>query len=97
MATLALGSFFRIAGFRAEERRADNFANKHADEQTLKGGIETFEGHKNIINTVWNVTGASKIMSKKVFENLVDLKHPTVDSRIAKMKKALKTRFGVEA
>ncbi len=97
IATLALSTLVNVNGMRIEERRADNFANKHADEQMLKGGIVSLENFQKQYENIWKLSDASQSMSLKTFLNLTDLLHPTPDSRIAKMKKALKNRFGVEA
>jgi hypothetical protein len=97
IATLVISTFVNVNAFRTEERRADNFANKHADKDVLHGGKKWCEGYESLIAQAWNGSGASQSMSQKTFANLIDPIHPTVDSRIAKIQKALKNRFGVEA
>ncbi|MBP9765331.1 M48 family metalloprotease [Candidatus Babeliales bacterium] len=83
IAAIAIGGLVNCTLMRAEERRADNWANAHADQETLQGGIETLEAVKQIAQqksqTTWDPT------------------HPSIDSRIAKIKKTLKNRFGVDA
>jgi hypothetical protein len=94
IAFLALPALFKVAAYRSEEKRADRWANAHADEQALKGGISIFE---NWIKPKHQEICKDLNLPLSVGQHLIDPIHPSSDSRIAKIKTALKARFGVDA
>lgn len=94
LAALMASLLFNSLAIRAEEKRADRWANNHADEQALRGGISFFEDFaKPLRQNMCAQMGLPYISGQA----LIDPSHPSDDSRISKMKKALKTRFGVDA
>jgi hypothetical protein len=99
LAGISASVIFFCAARKLEERRADNFANQHADEKALVRGLEYFESIKKSENVAFE-----KIKTYSFFLGMAlapfkwgDPIHPTINSRIAKIKTALKTRFGVDA
>lgn len=81
---------------KAEEKRADSWANEHGDEEALLGGINALNRCKGIIQDKLAHTENVAILNKipfSILEWIYCPYHPSVDSRIAKIKRALKKRF----
>lgn len=93
------------AAMRLEERRADNFANKHADKKALLGGIESFERYKKVrddmVSKVQNTDQSdfSKLIRTAFIRNipefLNDPIHPHFEGRIEKIKATLRARYDI--
>lgn len=96
-AAMLAGSVVGSTLMKAEERRADNWANSVADKQALLGGIEYFDCFRSKLQDQWSGYKIGSIVPFSVGKYLMSPLHPNVDSRIAKIKTALKARFGVEA
>jgi len=83
---------------KAEERRADSWANEHADKTALLGGIDALKYCKGVIEDKLSRKD-SALLSKIPFcilEWLCCPYHPSIDSRITKIKKSLKKRFEID-
>lgn len=91
-----LATIVSNALLKLEEQRADNWANMQADEKVLLGGIEYLNFIKDKMQDKWSGYKISSIIPFSVGK-FMDISHPNIDSRIAKIKTALKTRFGVDA
>lgn len=90
LTTLVANGFINL-----EERRADNFAIKHCDAKALQAAIKEFQANKEILQKEWS-SMSSYIPFRGIGNYVLDPIHPSFDSRIAKIKGALKTRFGIE-
>ncbi|OGB86494.1 hypothetical protein A3J41_01215 [candidate division TM6 bacterium RIFCSPHIGHO2_12_FULL_38_8] len=95
LGTIAVGMLLSTNLCKAEERRADNFANKHADAQALQGGIKWLSDREKINKIILPIVLPGVPDCIRQFLN--DPLHPSFDSRIAKCQKALKSRFGIDA
>lgn len=101
IAALIAGIIVGSELLKAEEKKADSWANEHSDKEALLGGIGALNYAKEIIKKeLSSDKGDSAILSEIPFcvaEWLCCPYHPSVDSRITKIKDALKTRFGIDA
>ncbi len=94
LATLAIPTAFFCTALRLEERRADNFANKHANKEALLGGLEFFNKAEKLQKVF--MPNYLKKLPYSMTQYILDPIHPSIGSRVAKIKTALKTRFNVE-
>jgi hypothetical protein len=97
MASALTGLIFNCASMRLEERRADNFANKHSDEKTLQGGIEFLQDCKAMQENFWSEGKPFSPLGFRIGQQFMDLTHPSCDSRIAKIQKELDKRANHKA
>ena len=88
--------FLKSYLFILEERRADDFAINNSGLMTLQGGLKYFQNIKAALEKEYADYSISKVFSFNIGWRLIDSSHPTIDSRIEKIKKALKDRFGVD-
>lgn len=100
-AALIAGIIIGSELLKAEEKKADSWANEHADKEALLGGIGALNYAQEIIKKeLSRDKGDSAILSQIPFcvaEWLCCPYHPSIDSRIGKIKDALKIRFGIDA
>lgn len=94
-ASLALNSLIYCYGARLDEKHADSFANKYADQAALQGGIDIFKSVQKSKENKYNQFKYSNIIPFQVFEFLKDPLHPSLNSRITNIQNTLKTRFNV--
>jgi hypothetical protein len=94
LATLTLPLAFLCTALNLEERRADNFVNRYANKEALLGGIEFFNKAEKLQKEC--MPDPLKKLPFSITQYIVDPIHPSIDSRIAKIKATLKTRFNVE-
>ncbi|MBP6892552.1 M48 family metalloprotease [Candidatus Babeliales bacterium] len=92
-----LSTLAKFCCYQLEERRADNFAIKHSDASMLQGALEGLQEDKKQLQKEYSKTVISKVLPFRIGWNLKDPLHPSLDSRIAKVKAALKTKFNIEA
>ncbi len=101
VASFLVGNAAKVGLYHAEERRADNFANKHATLDELRGGVNFFENvvmmQKRIVSTNNKATFGGDYVPYAIGKYIIDPIHPSADSRIAKINKVMKERFGVDA
>lgn len=94
---LLVGSVVHCGLMNAEERRADNWANMQGDKEALLGGIEYFDHFQQKMQDILSENTMTSVILFNIEKYLMDPLHPTIDSRILKIKETLKTRFGYEA
>lgn len=87
-----LAAVFRMLAMQLEERRADDWANEYASEEALKGAVEYFQNCRKKCKEKYDKLDF-KYIPFGMFQYTQDFDHPSLDSRIAKIKKVLKDRF----
>ncbi len=97
IAASILSNLAKFGLYQLEERRADNFAIKHSDASMLQGAIQEFQEVKKTLQKEYSTSTLSKVLPFSIGWKLKDPLHPSLDSRIAKIKTALKTKFNLEA
>jgi|GEM_PF-1361936 len=95
-ATLTISYVVNTTLMKAEERRADAWANGHADADTLRAGYERFQDVKKQRATIFPEYCGLKVPSAFI-DQALDPLHPSVDFRMRNIKQALKDRFNIDA
>lgn len=95
LASVTAGAMCNVLLMRAEERRADNWANAHANKEELVGGVEYLSNFKEHLRAIHEADKFKLPFS--VAQHVMDPIHPAVESRLQKIRTALMERFGVEA
>ncbi|MBP9764924.1 M48 family metalloprotease [Candidatus Babeliales bacterium] len=93
LAAYGITTFASGVAVNLEERRADNFAIKHSDAKALKGGIEYLKTSKNSLQNEYQKHAVSRFLPFSIGWKYLDPTHPSLDSRIAKIERALHKRF----
>ncbi len=86
-------NLYKTVSNNLEERRADNFANKHAlTISTLKAGRDMFCDHQKWQHDTWSAYKLSKVVPFCLGQYYLDKDHPSVHSRISKIEAEIDRR-----
>ncbi len=92
LAAQLISNTYTFVAYNLEERRADNYANKHSNKEEITGGIDYFKATKKELEEYWKTYRLSKFIPFFLGQYIIDPTHPSLDSRIRKLTKAANSK-----